>query len=325
MGAVTIELGDTDQLSLTVSMSEYLSVMALLWEAVSGKTRGVPTAVRAAIAAEVPRSGHAAMMPMSDPARSMVPGCLLPIDPAIDSDVAGSVDRLHAMPVDSIEAAIVEEFGETPPPVWQGPARSPRPWLDAFAGSVARTAEVTGSLLRGAAPLLEREIARVGSLLVRGGPMAVLDNLTPRITAADGAITFDDVEPETIALAGRQIVLLPIVAGHQLLISTLDQPDRIWISYPVPDAGQLWSRRPTGPTSDNLAALLGTPRAALLRALRTPAPMSELADLAHCSASTATFHVGRLERAGLVQRSRHGQQVHVSMTERGRQLFDVMQ
>lgn len=325
MGAVTIDLGGSNQLNVSVSISEYLSAMALLWEAVSGKTRGVPQALRSAIAAQVPRSGHAAMAPMSDPTRSMVPDCLLPIDPGVDSDVAASVDRLRTMSVDSIEAAIVGEFGEVPPPVWQGPARAPRPWLDAFASSVALTAEVTGSLLRSAAPLLEREIARVGSLLVRGGPIAVLDNLTPRITASGDTLRFEDVEPETIALAGRRIVLLPIVAGHRMLISTLDQPEAIWISYPVPDAGQLWTRRQADPTPDTLTGLLGGPRAALLRALRRPAPMSELADLAHCSASTATFHIGRLEHAGLVERTRQGQQVRVSMTERGQQLFDVMQ
>jgi len=66
---------------------------------------------------------------------------------------------------------------------------------------------------------------------------------------------------------------------------------------------------------------MGTPRAALLRALDRPARTGALARLLHTVPSGITHHVRVLERAGLVMRERTGRSVTVHRTTRGTRLL----
>lgn len=73
---VSVDLGDVDRLHMSVSLSRYLSVYALLGEAVAGKHRGVPAPLLAEVRAAVPHRGHAALRPLADPKRSIMPDCV---------------------------------------------------------------------------------------------------------------------------------------------------------------------------------------------------------------------------------------------------------
>ena len=72
-----------------------------------------------------------------------------------------------------------------------------------------------------------------------------------------------------------------------------------------------------------LEALLGMPRAALLRALDRPATAGELAARLSLVPSGITHHVDVMEPAGLVTRERRGQYVVVRRTARGARLIEL--
>jgi DNA-binding MarR family transcriptional regulator len=71
----------------------------------------------------------------------------------------------------------------------------------------------------------------------------------------------------------------------------------------------------------SLEALLGVPRAALLRALDRATTAGQLATRLGLTPSGVTHHLRALEPAGLVARERHGRFVRVHRTIRGTQLL----
>jgi len=75
--------------------------------------------------------------------------------------------------------------------------------------------------------------------------------------------------------------------------------------------------------TSSLEALLGMPRAALLRALDRPATAGELAARLSLAPSGITHHMQVLEPAGLVMRERRGQYVSVHRTPRGSRLVEL--
>jgi DNA-binding MarR family transcriptional regulator len=70
-----------------------------------------------------------------------------------------------------------------------------------------------------------------------------------------------------------------------------------------------------------LHALVGSQRAKLLGALEQPRSVGELDDVLRSASGGATYHVRRLEAAGVVMRRRRGQRVIVELTGRGRSLL----
>ena len=108
------------------------------------------------------------------------------------------------------------------------------------------------------------------------------------------------------------------VFGPDPLIHTL--------SYPIPNAAAIvaGSQRPPPTTTDQLAALLGPVRAAVLRLLAKPHAMSDLAEKVIISPATATYHCAQLEQAGLIERHRLGNRVWVRRTPRGDTIVDVV-
>jgi DNA-binding transcriptional ArsR family regulator len=72
-----------------------------------------------------------------------------------------------------------------------------------------------------------------------------------------------------------------------------------------------------------LEALVGWPRAALLRALDRATTAGQLAAALHLAPSGLTHHLRVLEPAGLVARERRGQCVVVRRTARGTSLLSL--
>jgi DNA-binding transcriptional ArsR family regulator len=70
-----------------------------------------------------------------------------------------------------------------------------------------------------------------------------------------------------------------------------------------------------------LKALVGFQRATLLAALEQPRSVGELDEILHTASGGATYHVRRLEAAGVVTRRRRGQRVIVELTGRGESLL----
>jgi DNA-binding transcriptional ArsR family regulator len=72
-----------------------------------------------------------------------------------------------------------------------------------------------------------------------------------------------------------------------------------------------------------LEALIGRPRALVLRHIDRPATVGSIAAALHAVPSAASYHVTALAVAGLVARERRGQHVLVRRTGKGNALLGL--
>lgn len=312
------ELGE-----VRVSLDPHLSVLALITDALGGRRRGAPEAWRRLVREAVSPAGAAAVRPICPPGYSVSPDSLTPLDPTRDLSVAEQVERLHDISADELLTDLDEVFDGAPPAHWLAVADRPRPWLDGYAGVNAEVWAALEPLWRQAQPLLNREVERVGAAAVRGRLDVILGDLSPRTRMVGDVLKISDPEPARFSLDGRALVLVPMLAGPDALVCSLDRPDAVWLAYPVRGARLLSGAQPAPPRDEPLDLLLGVVRAQVLTALGRPLTMGEVAATTGLAPSAVTYHCERLAAVGLVQRERRGREVRVSRTELAMRLLDL--
>lgn len=324
-GLVTLRLAELDGVRIVVSKVQYLSVMGMLADAVAGIQRGLPSVVRQRVARAVTPDGHRALRPIgAGNSVGWAPDCLIPFSPDTDVTLDSALEALRGADPRDVRSNLVAEFGESPPPPWRAAMDHARPWILSCGDAVASAAEATLPLWRQAQHLLDREVERIGVAIVRGGTRALLANLNSRITYQDNTLRFSHAVAGTYDLAGRELVLVPLVAGDQMVVTNFEDRDRVWLAYPMPGLGNLWSPdtgRPSAP--DSVANLLGIVCTQILIYLARPATMGELVTVTGCHPNKVTLSCDRLVAAGLVQRHRHGRNIRVNRTELGTQLLEL--
>jgi DNA-binding transcriptional ArsR family regulator len=125
-----------------------------------------------------------------------------------------------------------------------------------------------------------------------------------------------DVE---LTLDGEGIQLVPTIfrgCGRMFQVVPDWQP---MLAYGVRGTG-LWCQKPP-PSNQSLELALGIGRARVLQVLMTPSSTGEVAYKARIAAATASQHLGRLARAGLVEPRRSGKRVYYYLTRRGTELL----
>ncbi|MDX3106448.1 ArsR/SmtB family transcription factor [Nonomuraea angiospora] len=309
---------------LYVSVSPNLTVLAMIADALAGRRRGLPELWRRAISSRVGPLGHEAVRPLAAPGHSVAPDILVPHTP-IGQDVSmqAQISALHDTPPDRLIRDLEQAFGPGPLPAhWRSAAERPGRWLVGYAGALADVWNTTEPLWKRGRPLLDREIERVGVATVRGGPELLLGALSERIVYGERGLLIPDLEPGTFELGDRKIVLVPMLAGKDALILGLDDPEAVWIAYPVRGADSLW-RKPVAPAVDELTALVGPVRADLLCALDQPMTMSMLATDMKIAPSGLTYHCDRLRAGRLITRERRGREVWIARTHRADELLEL--
>jgi DNA-binding transcriptional ArsR family regulator len=311
--------GAPDAPAARVVLSPQHSVLSLLRQAASGQSRGAPAGLLAGVRDALRPQARFAAHSLSG--GSWSPEACTPIPPLADASVADQAARMRDTPA----AALTDELhgGLDSPAHWRAAADQPRRWLNSMADASLDTWAVAEPRWRAAGPLLDREIRRVGIAAVRGGMTALLNSLHPRISYHDGTFAIVSCRDRSIILhplGPRRLALVPMIAGHDGLLISFDQPDVFSIGYPV---GQL---RPDaqGTAESALAMILGPVRAAILRALRQPLTVSDLAAAVHCAPTTATYHLHQLAAASLITRQKSGPSVRVRRTARGDELVDLL-
>ncbi|WP_188189987.1 ArsR/SmtB family transcription factor [Nonomuraea sp. SYSU D8015] len=309
---------------LYISLSPNVTALAMIADALAGRRRGLPELWRSALGSRVGRRGHEAVRPLAAPGHSVAPDSVVPLTP-VDGDVSveEQVGVLHDTPPEALIADLERTFGPGPLPAhWRPAAERPARWLHGYAEAVTDVWNTAEPLWRRARPLLDKEVERVGVATVRGGPELLLGSLTGRIAYGEGRLLISDLEPGSFELGDRKIVLVPMLAGKDALIVSLDHPEAVWIAYPVPGADSLW-RRPAAPAMDELSALVGPVRAGLLSALEQPMTMSRLATDMNLAPSGLTYHCDRLRAGRLITRERRGREVWIARTHRAEELLEL--
>ncbi|MEV6034667.1 hypothetical protein AB0L65_26165 [Nonomuraea sp. NPDC052116] len=318
------ELRITSAPQLSISISPHLTALAMIADALAGRRRGLPELWRKAISSRVSPQGHQAVRPLAAPGYSVVPDSIVPRTPiGGDISVQAQIGALRDLPSDNLIKDLEQAFGQGPLPAhWRSAAERPARWLHGYTAALGSVWNTTEPVWRRARALLDREVRRVGVAAVRGGPELLLGALNSRIMYGERGLLIADVESSTFELGDRRIVLVPMLAGKDAVIVSLDHDEAVWIAYPVPGAETLW-QRPVAPALDDLSALVGPVRADLLAAIGQPMTMSMLAAGMQVAPSSITYHCDRLSAAQLITRERRGREVWITRTQRAEELLEV--
>jgi DNA-binding transcriptional ArsR family regulator/predicted N-acetyltransferase YhbS len=121
---------------------------------------------------------------------------------------------------------------------------------------------------------------------------------------------------------GRRLVDEAIEAAYGLgyMRVTIETTPQLWAGAPAGDPRDQFDRDAVSPAA-TLEALIGRPRARILRLCDRARAVGELAQAIASVPSAATRHIAALVAAGLVARQRQGRHVFVRRTTRGTALL----
>lgn len=163
--------------------------------------------------------------------------------------------------------------------------------------------------------LLSADISYRGHVLTQQGTGAMLNGLGPAISYADGLLQVDRVAEQSRieSVDGRGLVLQPTLFGPHAVIP-FDPGAEPLLGYPPRGQAHLWSVAEP-PSQQDLAQLIGTPRAHILELLTHPRTTTDLAVELKVTPSAVSQHLQLLRRTGLVEPQRTGKQVLYRPTE----------
>ena len=146
--------------------------------------------------------------------------------------------------------------------------------------------------------------------LAAKGVAETVDGLHPAIRWRDGVVEVDGPLDADVELAGRGLQLMPSLWTRPAFTGHWARPTLV---YPL---GRFAWMAPTAieTEGDPLAAVLGTTRAWVLRALAHEHTTSGLARVLGISLASASTHAAVLRDAGLVTSRRQGQSVRHTLT-----------
>jgi DNA-binding transcriptional ArsR family regulator len=158
--------------------------------------------------------------------------------------------------------------------------------------------------------ILERDVIHRAGQLTSTGWAAALAGLHPQLSWQPGQIELTHWRGEEDgALAGRGLLFVPSVFIWPRLALSLEPPWPPALIYPARGVASLWETAPARADGGALGPLLGTSRAAILRALDEPASTTQLTAILGQSLGGLGGHLAVLRRAGLLTRARSGRSV----------------
>lgn len=255
---------------------------------------------------------------LGEPGRRHLPDYLIPIPPRDGATVGQNLAALLDAPADALAAEVAAWPGR-PPSRWRPAIEDPQRWREDFALATEAAWRAGRPHWERSRPRLDREVARIGAAAVTGSLPLLLNTLHPRLRFADGELRFASCRALRVPLAGRRLVIVPMLAPPPRVILSFQRDDVALVAYSVLGRGGA-----PAPESDRLELISGPLRSQALRHLAQPLTMQALARKLDCAASTATYHCDVLEAAGLVSRQRHGTGVWVARTFAGDEFVDLL-
>jgi hypothetical protein len=323
-GRSVLRLGSPAELRPAVAVMPLATTLSLVADAVAGRPQGVPPGWRQLVRGGLPADAAAVLAPLFRPGTSVLPDCLTPSVLVGDRDLDEHLDRVVAAATDRLDREVEQLYGPHPPAAWRAVLAGRARWVGRYALVLRAGWAAFRPVWRRAERLIDHEIGRIGTAAVRGALDGVLAGLGQRWQYTDGTLSVADPEPTTIELAGRRLVLVPSVSGAGAALLG-DTPDLVWLGYPPPGLAALYQDTDAAPPNpDLLGTVLGPLRARILRAAGPAPSMGQLAGVLNCPRPTVTYHCTQLVQAHLLERHRHGKQVHIRRTQRGDALLDLL-
>lgn len=168
--------------------------------------------------------------------------------------------------------------------------------------------------------VMQADLVHRGQVVARRGMPAALDGISPTVHLEGHAlhvVSRHGIDHE-VQVGDRPLWLLPsLFTARAAYPGSPDHPPMVM--YPARGQGGMWGGAPPV-DPDAVSALLGAPRARLLRLLAEPTSTAVLAARLGVTASAVNQHLQVMRAAGLLQRHRAGRQVLYARTELGEQL-----
>jgi DNA-binding transcriptional ArsR family regulator len=230
---------------------------------------------------------------------------------SMDTTIAVELTAMRATPPEKILADLV--VGSEGRPLAEPLSRPDvgARVADAFEGFWTGTLASRWPRLRA---VLERDVIRRAGLLSTYGWARALTDLPDVRWHRDGRIELRRMGGPSHRLDGAQLLFVPTAFASGWL--SLRPPHAYAVMYQAAGIADLWSDGEQTP-ADGLDRLVGRSRAALLRALTTPASTSQLVGQLGMSLGAVGDHLGVLRDAGLVARARAGRSVQYRRTALG--------
>jgi DNA-binding transcriptional ArsR family regulator len=297
------------------------SLTFALRDTVGARRGGTPEAWCEAIRRHLRPRDYETLAPFATPRQTLVPDQLLGLVEPPGESLEDGIERMIATPSELLAEEIADCTAASGSRAWREAERDPGRWLRLYVACLLRAWKGFGPLWRLARPSLDREVERVGVATALDAQLELLDGLLADGAVEDGrwcvSCSFDEGR---FHFPDDGLVLMPMIAGARSSIVASTDDTLASVSYPVRSGLAL---EPTEPPRAALEALLGIPRAQILRALSGPTMIGRLAETLQAVPSAATHHVGALEAAGLVERDRRGRNVLVRRTARGEALLEL--
>jgi DNA-binding transcriptional ArsR family regulator len=264
------------------------------------------------------------------------PEFLNPAPAVLEPELEDELTRVRSTPTEAVRASLRRVFSDRP---WPDSATE---LLERPAESLAEIAAELGSFYERLVlphwerirPVLEADIAYRSQLLAGGGARSLFSDLHPDVGWSQGTLTVTDTEEGPpvlrVMLGPDGVVLMPSVFNWPLVSYSKRTSSQTALLYPARGTATVWEDGACGVCSGVargvalgvVEELLGTPRARLLGALRSPATTSALALRFGVTPSAVSQHLGVLHRSGLVDRQRTGRKVLYQASELGLALLD---
>ncbi|SEG76221.1 Helix-turn-helix domain-containing protein [Nonomuraea solani] len=312
-----------DRVPVSVTLTPGLSMLALITDALSGRTRGAPEAWRRLVRSAAGVPDEMVLRSLATPGFSVLPDLVLPGEFTQDLDVPTQLEMLRDLPPDALLSEVETITDGRPPPHWHPAMKHPNRWLHGYADLVDEAWKAMRPVWERARPLLDREVERVAVAAARRSLDVVLNGLHNGCVFEDGTLSFPDFEPDRFSIGSRGLVLMPMLSGPNALITRLDGPDAVWIGYPLPGLIDGAPPAPVTDGDDRLGFLVGDVRSAILTSLERPLTMGALARRVKYAPNVVTYHCNRLESAGLISRRREGREIYVHRTDRAAVLVSL--
>ena len=293
---------------LRVAAAPHQSLLMAVRDAAGAERAGTPEAWRRVIRAHLTRRDHEVLAPLATPRPTLVPSALVPFPDCGTQSLKDALEQMVAAE-DDLTAEIDECMGSTAAGDWREPASDPRRWVRGLAFALTRAWAGFRPIWQSGQQQLAAEAERIAAAGDRGRHLEVLGDLVPcaHVTGDRWVLEWPSPHPVRLGVPERGLTLVPLVAGSRASIVDCDGPTVRLVGYPL-------RRRDPDAT---LEALLGIPRARILRELDMPATNNRLAAALQAVPSAATHHVSALVAAGLVERDRSNGSLLVRRTTRG--------
>lgn len=245
------------------------------------------------------------------------PDVFEPIPEVPAPDLAEGLEVLRHTPSELVEEQFAMHFARGVPDFL-------RPYRDDRAAAFGALADAVEEFWRLAiAPLwprmrtaLDEEVLLRARSLASLGPESVLAGLGGRTVWESPVLSLPKSKESRVTAADQRLLLVPLVFAQDRVGNSTDHPEILRVSYQARGAALLAGGTPPPPRDepDRLVPLVGSRRAAVLRALASPA-----------TTSTVSEQLTALVAAGVVQRRRSGRSVFYGLEPAGEVLLALFQ